>query len=223
MADQPSRRTSWIRDNGLTLALALMFAVSLIGMALTGWRSSSEELIAHGRAGQTFFQYLTSGEFISALFENWESEFLQMATYVMLTAVLVQRGSAESKDPDKSEEPAKQIDPRSAPWPVAKGGWWKQLYAVSLGVALVALFVFSFAMHWFGSLKAANEQALLHGKTTISAFAYLLDARFWFESFQNWQSEFLSTAVLIVLSIFLRFRGSPESKPVEAPHSQTGA
>lgn len=124
MADQPSRGTSWIRDNGLTLALALMFAVSLIGMALTGWRSSSEELIAHGRADQTFFQYLTSGEFISALFENWESEFLQMATYVMLTAVLVQRGSAESRDPDESEEPAKQSihDRHRGQWPKGDGG-----------------------------------------------------------------------------------------------------
>ena len=99
-------------------------------------------------------------------------------------------------------------------------GW---LYGHSLGIALAMLFILSFVAHWLSSVSAANQEASAHGGPHLSALQYLADARFWFESFQNWQSEFLSTAVLVVLSIFLRFRGSPESKPVAAPHSETGA
>ncbi|PTM39566.1 DUF6766 family protein [Bosea sp. 124] len=209
------------RENGLTIVLALMFLVSLIGMAGTGVSAFNELRIAHGMEGLSLGGYLTSGAFVSALFENWESEFLQMASYVMLTAVLVQRGSAESKDPDeKAEESAPA--PRS-PWPAKRGGWLGWLYGRSLGLSLLALFIISFCLHWWGSLHAANADAVLHGKPTTSGFDYLIGAQFWFESFQNWQSEFLSTAVLVVLSIFLRQKGSPESKPVNAPHRQTGA
>lgn len=95
-------------------------------------------------------------------------------------------------------------------------------YSYSLGIALGVLFVISFLMHWFASLKAANEEALLHGGRLHGLFDHLADAQLWFESFQNWQSEFLSTAVLVVLSIFLRHKGSPESKPVNAAHADTG-
>jgi hypothetical protein len=96
------------------------------------------------------------------------------------------------------------------------------LYAHSLGLALASLFLISFALHWFASLAATNEEAIQHQREVVSAWSYLGDAKFWFESFQNWQSEFFSTAVLVVLSIFLRFRNSPESKPVSASHGKTG-
>jgi hypothetical protein len=217
-----------LKDNGLTIVLMLAFLVTLSGMTLSGWTANNEQLTEHGEAAIALTSYMISGEFISAVFENWESEFLQMGFYVILTAVLFQRGSSESKDPDDEEDPVDE-DPskkkrnKSAPWPVRAGGWWSAIYSYSLGIALIALFIVSFVLHWLGSSAAANDEALQHGQAARSVFEYLLDAQLWFESFQNWQSEFLSTAVLAVLTIFLRFRGSPESKPVAAPHSQTGA
>jgi hypothetical protein len=218
----PQAHTQFFRDNGLTIVLMAIFALTLVGMAWTGWRVADEEFVSHGRAALTLGQYLASGEFVSALFENWESEFLQMACYVMLTAALFQRGSAESRDPDGDEtEPT--LSPKS-PWAARQGGWIRALYELSLGLALTLLFLVSFGLHWWGSFRAANDDAISHGEPPLkTALEYGLDARFWFESFQNWQSEFLSTAVIVVLSIMLRQRGSPESKPVNAPHSETGA
>ncbi len=205
-----------MRNNGLTLVLLGMFLFSLAGMALTGLASHNEELIQHGQRALPFGAYLTSGPFLSALFENWESEFLQMATYVVLTAMLFQRGSAESRDPDA---PGREND--DLPWRARnpKLAW---LYEHSLGLALAVLFIASFALHWWFSAIAANQEAAVHGRELKTILGYLADSQLWFESFQNWQSEFLSTAVLVVLSIFLRQRGSPESKPVAADHSETG-
>lgn len=217
----------FLKDNGLTLALMLLFFASLTGMVLTGWQVENQELVQHGQATVTLIAYFFGSDFQSALFENWESEFLQMSAYVMMTAILFQRGSSESKDPDEKHapedaDPAERQNSPDAPWPVRAGFWWRGLYAYSLGIALSLLFVASFVLHWLHSVNAANEEALLHGGVPMTAWAYLGNAQLWFESFQNWQSEFLSTAVLAVLSIVLRFRGSPESKPVAAPHSQTG-
>ena len=216
----------FFKDNGLTIVLMGAFMATLAGMAIAGWLNNNHELAEHGRAGIGFIDYVGSGGVVSAVFENWESEFLQMGFYVVLTAYLFQRGSSESKDPDAEEEvdedPANQASDPDAPWPVRAGGVPRTLYSYSLGIALVLLFAASFVLHWLGSTAAANEEAQLHGEATKTALEYLGDAHLWFESFQNWQSEFLSTAVLIVLTIFLRFRGSPESKPVAAPHSETG-
>ena len=171
--------------------------------------------------------YSASGAFLAALFENRESEFLQMAFYVVLTAFLFQRGSAESKDPDQQSpqdsDPTEDAKKADAPSLLRAGGLIRLSYEYSLGIVLAMLFVLSFILHWLASSQAANDEALLHHQAVQTAWQYLGSARFWFESFQNWQSEFLSTAVLVVLSIFLRFRGSPESKPVAAPHRQTGS
>ena len=208
-----------LRDNGLTLALMAAFLVSLGGMMLAGWADENAELAQHSRPAISFASYIVSGSFLSALFENWESEFLQMAAYVIFTAYLFQRGSAESKNPDEPPRPGDEL-PKAWRSRAPILGW---LYGHSLGIALALLFIFSFVAHWLSSVSAANQEASAHGGPHLSALQYLADARFWFESFQNWQSEFLSTAVLVVLSIFLRFRGSPESKPVAAPHSETGA
>jgi hypothetical protein len=217
----------FLKDNGLTIALMLAFAATLVGMLFAGWIAHNEQLVAHGQEAIPLWGYCISGDFVSALFENWESEFLQMAFYVVLTAFLFQRGSLESKDPDKrreavDEDPSQKRGDRTAPWPVRVGGMWSALYSYSLGIVLGALFVASFVLHWLGSAAAASEEALAHGRVAKTAVEYFFDARLWFESLQNWQSEFLSTAVLAVLTIFLRFRGSPESKPVAAPHSRTG-
>jgi hypothetical protein len=208
-----------LRDNGLTIALMAAFLFSIGGMGLSGWNAHNENLVDHGQAAIGFLAYLASGDFISAVFENWESEFLQMAAYVMLTAFLFQRGSAESRDPDEPEGKLPSIPPKLRSWHPFK----RFLYSYSLGIAMALLFALCFFAHVSGSLAAANEEALLHGGELDTLGSHLVSARFWFESFQNWQSEFLSTAVLVVLSIFLRFHGSPESKPVDAPDESTGA
>ncbi|KKB80959.1 membrane protein [Devosia soli] len=221
-----SKATRFLRDNGLTIALVGVFLLCLGGMVWAGWISENQDLLAHDRPTLSLLAYFLSSSFQSALFENWESEFLQMSAYVIMTAFLFQRGSAESKDPDgnnpEDEDPAKKRHDQKTPWPVRAGGLWSFIYSYSLGLALLALFLASFILHWLGSAASANEEAGMHGLPQQTLLHYLADAQLWFESFQNWQSEFLSTAVLVVLSIMLRHRGSPESKPVADPHSKTG-
>ena len=169
-------------------------------------------------------QYLASGHFVQSTFENWESEFLQMALFVWLTIFLYQKGSSESKKMDGSDAVDKEPDPRKkdAPAAVKKGGWVLQLYKHSLTLTLLLLFILSLVLHFYGSMKDHNEQQLLKGLPAESPADYFTDSRFWFESFQNWQSEFLSVFAIVVLSVFLRQKGSPQSKPVDAPHSETG-
>jgi hypothetical protein len=216
-----------LRDNGLTIVLLALTTATIAGMFLTGWQVNNEEVTQHGGTALSLATYAVSGHFLSAIFENWESEFLQMSAYVMLTAILFQRGSAESKDPDENasqdQDPASRAGQSDAPWAVRAGGWTRALYSYSLGIALALLFVASFILHLRYSTVAANTEAAMHGQPAQSIMEHLASAQFWFESFQNWQSEFLSTAVIVVLSIFLRFRGSPESKPVAAPHTETGS
>ncbi len=213
-----------IRDNGLTIVLMLMFFASLAGHWLAGWSVENEDLRRHGDTGISLLAYLGHPAFISSVFENWESEFLQMAMYVLLTTMLYQRGSSESNDPDK---PLPESDVRLALRPdspslLRSGPAVRWLYAHSLGLALLILFLVSFVLHWTSSAQVAADEAREHGEKALGAIEYLGDPQLWFESFQNWQSEFLSTAVLVVLSILLRQKNSPESKPVAAPHGQTG-
>jgi hypothetical protein len=160
------------------------------------------------------------------VFENWESEFLQMATYVVLTVFLFQKGASESKKPDESnpedESPYAHRSDADAPGPVHRGGLLLKLYSHSLSIALVTLFLASFFLHLAGSTRRMNEEALEHRQPPQTMADTLGDPEFWYESFQNWQSEFLSIGVLLVLGIYLRQRGSPESKPVAAPHHATG-
>jgi hypothetical protein len=217
-----ARRRSFFRDNGLTLALMALFAVSLVGHAATGYRENNDDRREHGRPAITFGAYLASGQFTESVAENWESEFLQMLAFVYLTVYLFQRGSPESKDPDEDEEVDE--DPRTVPkrsdlpGPVKRGGFALAIYEHSLGLAFLALFAASFALHVWGGARHYNDEALEHGEPTIGALQYLGTARFWFESFQNWQSEFLSVAAMVFLSVYLRQRGSSESKPVATPH-----
>jgi hypothetical protein len=208
---------TFVRDNGLTLALSAMFVLSMVGMVLTGQNAFNKDLADHGKMSLGLFPYVFSGNFLSALFENWESEFLQMAVYVVLTAMLFQRGSSESRDPD---DPTRADD--KASWN-HRAPLLAALYERSLGLTLAFLFVASFVLHYYFSLIAANEEAIRHGAEIQTTSSYLLNSQLWFESFQNWQSEFLSTALLVVLSIFLRHKGSPESKPVGADNDETGA
>jgi hypothetical protein len=159
--------------------------------------------------------------------ENWESEFLQMAAYVLLTVFLFQRGSSESKNPDEEadvdREPRSARDRKDAPWPVRRGGVMLAIYQNSLSLAFALLFAASFALHAAGSLRAMRAEQVEKGEPLIGAREYLTGPDFWFESFQNWQSEFLAIASMVMLSIWLRQKGSPESKPVDAAHHETGS
>ncbi len=216
---------AFFRNNGLTIALLALFLFSILGQWIAGWMHQNQELQRHGEGAITLLAFLGDPEFLSAVFENWESEFLQMSAFVVLTAILVQKGAAESKAPDEGPRDdnlkAKARRP-GAPHILTMGPVARWVYARSLGIVLFVLFVLSFLLHWRNSAEAAGEEALEHGETPPGMIDYLGDPQLWFESFQNWQSEFLSTAALIVLSIWLRQRESPESKPVAAPHDKTG-
>ena len=210
--------------NGLSIVLISLFFIALIAQAVFGWKQHNQELEELGGQALGLGQYLTSGHFFSATFENFQSEFLQMALYVVLTISLRQIGSAESKDLVKPEEVDREPDPgkKDAPGPVKRGGWRLQLYQHSLSLAFIILFLVSWLAHLYGSFRDFNDQQILHGKPPEDLAAFLAEPDFWFETFQNWQSEFLSVAYIVVLSIFLRQKGSPESKPVDAPHMETG-
>ncbi len=215
-----------LHNNGLSIVLFALFAIFEIGLSVVGQRQHNQERIDHRLAPITFAEYLVSDAFIEATMENWESEFLQMFAYVVLTTFLFQKGSAESKSLDGNE--AVDRDPRVArlkqdtPWPVRRGGLSLTLYSHSLSLALLLLFGIAFAWHAVSGARIHSMREVAHGGHAVSMIEYLATAQFWFESLQNWQSEFFSIAVMIVLSIVLREKGSPESKPVDAPHSMTG-
>ncbi len=216
----------FFKNNGLTIALLAIFSFSLIGQYISGWKVYAEEELQHGNTPVGLAQYVAEPHFLEALFENWESEFLQMAVYVLFTAFLYQKGSSESKTPGTTERveviaESSKNDPRT-PWPVRRGGLWLKLYENSLSAALLFLFALSWLLHLINGAKLYNSEQIAHGQPPISTLEFLGNSQFWFESFQNWQSEFLSIAVMVVLTIFLRQRGSPESKPVDALHSATG-
>lgn len=210
--------------NSLSIVFLLLFIGAFIGQIFFGIEEYNKELIENGGHTVTMSNYLTTGHFIESTFENWESEFLQMALFVWLTIFLKQKGSSESKgfDGDEKVDREPSANRKGAPWPVKKGGVWLWLYQNSLTISLFLLFFASFVLHFYGSLKDENEMNILKGNPQLSLMDYLGDSRFWFESFQNWQSEFLSVFAIIVLSIFLRQKGSSQSKPVDAPHNQTG-
>jgi hypothetical protein len=202
----------FFRNNGLTLCLLTLFGCSFLGQVVSGHLQHSDYLEQHRQPPQSFVNYLSKGEFIEATFENWESEFLQMGLYVLLTSFLYQKGSAESKDPDKPDHRTRVRDSRLV----------SRIYRNSLFLAFITLFLVSFFLHLLGSTRETCQDERLHGGKCPAIMSQLISSRFWFESFQNWQSEFLSVAALVVLSIFLRQEGSPESKDVFAPNSATG-
>lgn len=214
-------RQSFLRANGLSLALLALFLAFLLGQAWAGLEAHNAERLQQGALPLGVAAYLGSGHFVSAFFENWESEFLQMAMYVMLTAVLRQRGSAESRPLDPAQE-SPRIERGSTPWAARAGGWLRALYGHSLAIALALLFAASFLLHAWGSWRHAVDEALLEGGAAPALLEHVTSAQFWFESFQNWQSEFFAVLALVVLSIWLRQKDSPQSKPIDAPHAQTG-
>lgn len=215
------------RNNGLSIAMFGIFFASLIGMSVVGWHNENNDLEEHAQPTQSYATYIVSGDFVEAVFENWESEFLQMWALVILTVLLYQKGSDESKPLRGSAEQ----DTSSRYSIIGANSWSKKkraikhtVYSHSLGMALLGLFILSFSLHAVGGTAAHNADAALHHQTGVGVIEYVGTSQFWFESLQNWQSEFLAVGSLLVLSIKLRERGSPESKPVGKKYDhQTGA
>ena len=217
-----------LRENGLAIVwLGLFFVTLIFGQSAVGHREYNSDQKEHGRPEVTYAEYVTSSHFLEATMENWESEFLQMFLFVVLTVFLYQKGSAESKKLDEEEEvdrdPRRSKNKNDAPWPVRQGGFVLKLYENSLSLAFLLLFLGSFFLHAAGGAGEYNQEQAEHGSAErVTTLGYMATSRFWFESLQNWQSEFLAVGLMVVLSIWLRQKGSPESKPVDAPHSQTG-
>jgi hypothetical protein len=217
----------FLHENGLSLILfGLFFFTFLFGQSYAGHQHYNNEQREHGQPTVTYVEYLQGSHFLEATMENWESEFLQMFFFIVLTVFLYQKGSAESKDPHKKEavdrDPRKSHNKKDAPWPVRKGGVILKIYEHSLSLAFLLLFLGSFFLHAVGGAEEYNSDQAEHGSSErVTTIGYMGTARFWFESLQNWQSEFLAVGSMVVLTIFLRERGSKESKPVDAPHSET--
>ena len=216
-----------LHENGLSIAMFAIFAATLIGLIFTGWDTYNQEQEDHDQPRAGLAEYLTTPDFGEAVFENWESEFLQMGSYVLLTVFLFQKGSSESKKLDNSdavnEDPRKAQRRKNVPSPVRRGGLVLAVYEHSLTIAMFTLFFLSFALHVVTGAARYSAEQVEHGGEPATAAEYLFTSQLWFESMQNWQSEFLAVGVLIVASIYLRERGSSESKPVASPHDETGS
>jgi hypothetical protein len=222
MSKATTKHSFWKR-NSLSIVIIGLLIIFLAAQAYTGWKQYNSEREGEGLPGIALASYFSTGHFIQTTFENWESEFLQMTLYVLLTISLRQKGSSESKKLDEKEEVDREPVPhKDAPWPVKKGGLWLKFYANSLSLAFTILFIISFVLHFYGSLKDFNEEQVQKQLPTENWSEYMGNSKFWFESFQNWQSEFLAVASIVLLSIWLRQKGSPESKPVDASHEETG-
>lgn len=211
--------------NGLALVAFGAFGLFAVLQSVFGWQVRNEELALAGQAADTYWHYLSTGHFGEAIFENWESEFLQMGSYVLLTAYLVQRGSPDSKPLDgkdrAEDDPAKAT--AASPRLSRTRGLLHLVYRNSLSLVLFAFFALSMVGHLLSGTAGYNEeQALENGAPPITAWQFLGRPEFWYQSMQNWQSEFLAVGCLVVLGIVLRQHGSPESKPVTVPHDHTG-
>jgi hypothetical protein len=217
---------TWVREHGLLLVNLILFLGTFVGMILSGAAAYSSDQVEHHQPAITLLQYLGTGNFVEATFENWESEFLQMGSYVVLTAFLLLRGSAESKPID--EDAPQDEDPRDAditpktPWPVRRGGAALALYQNSLAILFGVLFLSSVLLHAAGGMVDYNEEQVQHGQAPVTYLGFLGTPQFWFQSMQNWQSEFMVVCVMLVASIWLRQRGSTQSKPVAAASAKTG-
>lgn len=217
----------FLRNNGLGIVALVLFLLFLGGHSLAGYRYYNDEQASHGQTEVTYAEFVRSGEFVESVFENWESEFLQMGSFVLLTVFLRQKGSPESKKLEGKEtvdQNPRNTNNRDAPWPVRYGGWARAIYGNSLSIAFILLFLLSFWLHAYGGSRATCDENIAHGDTDCpSVMQYAGTSKFWYESLQNWQSEYLAVFSIVVLGIFLRQYGSPESKPINTPHHQTGS
>jgi len=225
---------SFLRHNGLSLAFGLIFLLALGFQSLAGWQDFNNDEVAHAALADerpdtiSYGRYLTSSNFGRAVMENWQSEYLQFALFIFGTIWLLQRGSPESKELDKagreSEEDQKLREhaERDSPLWARVGGARTFLYSNSLLVVMLAIFLGSWFAHSVTGWTEFNADQVAHDQDKLSWVAYLGSSDFWESTLQNWQSEFLAVGSMAILSVYLRQRGSPESKPVGASHEATG-
>jgi len=218
----------FVRENSLSLLFGALLLLTLVAQSFVGHSLYNENAIQHSQETISYLRYLASSEFGEAVMENWESEFLQFTLYILATVWLVQKGSPESKQLEKAgrgtdEEQlvGKHAGQNSPRW-AKVGGWRTALYSNSLALVMGLLFLGSWLGHSFTGWSEFNQEQQEHGDAAVSWTGYLGKPDFWQQSFQNWQSEFLAIGAMVVFSIYLRQRGSPESKPVGASHTVTG-
>jgi hypothetical protein len=222
------RMRKGLRDNGLSLFFGLILLATLVGQAFTGRAEYNSSVAVEGLPQLSMGAYVTSSQFAVDVAENWQSEYLQFLLYILLTVWLVQRGSPESKTPedvgredDQDQKVGAHAQPSSPRW-AQVGGWRRAVYSNSLGLAMAVFFFGSWGAQLVAGVSAFNSERLQNLQSPITMGQYALSANFWNRTLQNWQSEFLAVGSMVVLSIYLRQRGSPESKPVGSPHHVTG-
>ncbi len=220
------RRT--LRDNGVALVFGTLFVAALFGQAFAGLAEFNSQLQSQGLQEIGFWRYVTSSDFAVDVVENWQSEYLQFFLYILATVYLVQRGSPESKplgqegrESDREQKVAEHSVAESPSWSRTRG-LRLTVFSRSLGLVMGSIFLASWTAQSIAGHSAYNEQLLGDLRDPISWFGYVFSADFWSRTLQNWQSEFLAVGSMVVLSIYLRERGSPESKPVGQPHHSTG-
>jgi hypothetical protein len=218
----------FLRECSLSLVFGVLFVAALVGQALAGWSQYNDEQFAEGFGQVGLGQYLTSPAFAVDVAENWQSEYLQFLLYILLTVWLLQKGSPESKELDRAgresdedQKVGRHAEKDSPAWAGA-GGWRTSIYSSSLILVMLSIFLMSWLVQSVAGWAAFNETRLGQLRDPIAWSSYLLQADFWARTLQNWQSEFLAVGSMVVLSIYLRQRGSPESKPVGEPHDSTG-
>jgi hypothetical protein len=216
-------------ENGLSLFFGGLFVVTLVGQSFAGQHTYNAEQIEHGSKAVSWFDYVLSPDFGGKVLENWQSEFLQFTLFIVATVWLVQKGSNESKQLDSVGLESKQAQrvegyaPENAPrWAKARD-FRRVVYENSLLLAMTTLFLLMWLGQSLNNWREFNAEQLEHRQPTVSWGRYLLDPDFWDKTLQNWQSEFLAVGTMAVFTIYLRQRGSPESKPVGAPHQETGS
>jgi len=220
----------FLRENSLSLLFLAIFLGTLFAQSLAGQRAFNEEQVAHGAATYGYGRYLLSSDFGQAVLENWQSEWLQFALFAFATVWFVQKGSNESKElgkegheSDEEQEVGQHARPTSPPWAKLGPGVRRRLYEHSLVLVMLVFFFASWLGQSLTAWNAYNDEQREHDQAAIGWSTYLVRADFWERTLQNWQSEFLAVGTMVVLTIYLRERGSPESKPVGAPHSETAS
>jgi hypothetical protein len=217
-----------LRDNGLGLAFGGLFLLTLAGQSFAGQAQYNEQQIADGGEPVSLLQYVTSSSFAVDVVENWQSEYLQFFLYIFATVWLVQRGSPESKDIEKrgleSDEEQHVVEHarHDSPQWARMDDWRGVLFSRSLGIVMGGIFALSWIAQSITGWAAFNSEQLGSRQDPVTWLAYIGEADFWNRTLQNWQSEMLAVGSMAVLGVYLRQRGSPESKPVGAAHADTG-
>ena len=218
----------WLRENSLSIFFLVIFLAAITGQAIAGHELFNQEQRTHGEPVVSLWAYVTSSSFGNAVMENWQSEYLQFILFMLATVWFIQRGSPESKEPGNEGTESDQRQkvggyaPDDAPEAARTRGLRTALYSNSLLIVMVIIFVGSWFAQSVTGWTAFNAEQVTHGSDEISWLSYIGSATFWEATLENWQSEFLAVGSFAVLAIYLRQRGSPESKPVGSPHDSTG-